>query len=321
MTYVPNAKRYAGTPVSGSGRAAASRIASFALSQLVSLLCVPALRAIPTNQSADASPLPDDPQSPTLIPHPVPNSGCEDTVVGVSRIVSSAPGSAASSRLNWYERFAKGPQAQSLTPRHEAWLASRNVVDPFNRIAITGEVGISVAADGHSPYGPGLPGCGLTLGVSLTEDLTGEFFDTFLIPVPRQDPRYYRMDHATIHPRIGHAIVQVLWTRGDNGMGMRNYANLAGFASDHAIAKIHPGPRFLFRRHGRPLRRSPCLRPHRQLCQRVPPRSSQPRPRPDRDHPADHQSGRQHGAWEKPAAIGWSLRVNCALTIYNVEQI
>jgi hypothetical protein len=30
------------------------------------------------------------------------------------------------------------------------------------------------------------------------------------------------MEHAPIHRRVDHAIIQVFWTRGDNGRGMPN---------------------------------------------------------------------------------------------------
>ncbi len=145
--------------------------------------------------------------------------------------------------LNWYERFVDGPHDKPLTPRDKAWLAFRNLVDPFNLITIGGEAGISVGADSHSPYGPGMPGYARYVGVSVTEDMTGEFFGTFLIPsVAHQDPHYYRMPNAKIPRRIAHALAQIVWTQGDNGKGMPNYANLVGFAADDAIANLYvPG--------------------------------------------------------------------------------
>jgi hypothetical protein len=146
-------------------------------------------------------------------------------------------------RPNWYQRFTNGPQQRPLTRGDKGWLAARNFLDPFSLLAVTGEAGISVAADSHSPIGPGMPGFGRSVGVSITEDMTGEFFGTFLIPsVAHQDPHYYRLEHAPIHRRIGHAIVQSIWTRGDNGKGMPNYANLVGFACDDTIANLYvPG--------------------------------------------------------------------------------
>jgi len=42
--------------------------------------------------------------------------------------------------------------------------------------------------------------------------------------------------------RIAHCLYQVVWTQGDNGRGMLNYANLAGFAIDDEIGNLYiPG--------------------------------------------------------------------------------
>jgi len=209
------------------------------------------------------------------------------------------PVSCITCRLNRYQRFADGPQQKPLTPHDKAWLATRNLLDPFNLIAITGEAGISIAADSHSPYGPGMFGYGRYVGVSFTEDMTGEFFGTFLIPsVAHQDPHYYRMEHSPIHRRIGHAIAQVFWTRGDNGEGMPNYANLVGFASDDAIANLYvPGRETTLGATADRYAIGLASAPHRQLRQRIPPRRSQPHPRSDCHHPANHQPGRQDSAW------------------------
>jgi len=145
--------------------------------------------------------------------------------------------------INWYMRFENGPQVKPLTPKEKGWLATKNVIDPFNAITIFGEAGISVAADSHSAYGPGFPGWGRNVGVSYTEDITGEFFGTFLIPsIVHQDPHYHRMPKASYKRRIFHAIDQIVWTEGDNGKGMLNYADLLGFGIDDEIANLYvPG--------------------------------------------------------------------------------
>jgi hypothetical protein len=139
--------------------------------------------------------------------------------------------------------FVNGPQDKPLTPKDKAWLAVRNVADPFNNITILGEAAISVASDPHSVYGPGMPGYARYVGVSYTQDLIGEFFGTFLIPsVAHQDPHYHRMPNASIARRIEHATLQVVWTQGDNRKGMPNYANIVGFAIDDGIANLYvPG--------------------------------------------------------------------------------
>jgi len=229
---------------------AVARLASFALVQMALLLSAPPLRAIPSDQPVDASTLPDAPEplSRTSCPSLQSDPGHECTMAGNCSIVSPAPVHCTTCRLNWYQRFANGPQQRPLTPGEKGWLAARNFLDPFSLVAITGEAGISVAADSHSSYGPGVPGFGRSVGVSFTEDMTGEFFDTFLIPsIAHQDPHYYRMEHATSRRRIGHAIVQVFWARSDNGKGMPNYANLVGFAFDDAVANLYvPGRKTAF---------------------------------------------------------------------------
>ena len=119
----------------------------------------------------------------------------------------------------------------------------RNVIDPFNAITILGESAIFVGSDSHSPYGPGMAGFGRRVGVSYSQEMTGEFFNPFLIPsIVHQDPRYHRMPHAGYPRRVVHAIAQVIWTQGDNGKGMLNYANLIGNLIDDEISNAYvPG--------------------------------------------------------------------------------
>lgn len=145
--------------------------------------------------------------------------------------------------IDWFARFLNGPEVKPLTPKEKARLAVRNVVDPFNGLTILGDAGISVASDSHSAFGPGMPGFGRYVGVSFTQDMTGEFFGTFLIPsITRQDPHYHRMPSASIPRRIVHAIVQVAWTKGDNDQNMLNYANLVGFGIEDEISNLYvPG--------------------------------------------------------------------------------
>jgi hypothetical protein len=145
--------------------------------------------------------------------------------------------------INWYARFLDGPQVKPMTPKEKAWLAVRNVGDPFNGVTILGSSAIAVGSNSHSPYGPGMTGFGRYVGVSYTQDMTGEFFGTFLIPsIVHQDPHYHRVPTASMKRRIAHALYQVVWTQGDNGRGMVNYADLVGFAIDDEIGNLYvPG--------------------------------------------------------------------------------
>jgi hypothetical protein len=145
--------------------------------------------------------------------------------------------------VNLYQRFLDGPQVLHMTPEQKAWLAARNVADPFNALTIMGSSAIAVAANSHSPYGPGFTGWGRYVGVSFTQNMTAEFFNTFLIPsIVHQDPHYYRMPTASIKRRIAHVFYHTVWTQGDNGKGMLNYADLVGFGIDDEISNLYvPG--------------------------------------------------------------------------------
>jgi hypothetical protein len=130
-----------------------------------------------------------------------------------------------------------------MKPQEKAWLAVRNIADPFNAVTILGSSAIAVGSNSHSPYGPGMTGFGRYVGVSYTQDITGEFVGTFLIPsIVHQDPHYHRMPGATIKRRIAHCIYQVVWTQGDNGKGMVNFADVVGFGIDDEVANLYvPG--------------------------------------------------------------------------------
>ncbi len=137
-------------------------------------------------------------------------------------------------------RFVDGPKVTRLTPKEKARLAARNLFDPFNLLTLGGQSAFATAIDSHSPYGPGFHGFGNNLGVSFTEDMTGEFFGTFLVPaVFRQDPHYHRMPQASIKRRILHTAIAVVWAQGDNGRGMPNYAFLVGSAISGEFANFY----------------------------------------------------------------------------------
>ena len=184
----------------------------------------------PSGSASDQKPLPDAPQP------------AQSTAAAEAGTQCTNP-PCIGQRMNWYKRFVNGPKVKPLTPKEKGWLALRNAADPFNAITILGEAGISIGSNSHSAYGPGMPGYGRYVGVSYTEDLTGEFFNTFLIPsIAHQDPHYHRVSHASYFRRSLHCVTQVVWTQGDNERGMLNYANLVGFAIDDQIGNLYvPG--------------------------------------------------------------------------------
>lgn len=169
--------------------------------------------------------------------------GARRAVTGRPLEPMSLPPCPSSSIIDWYERFLNGPEVKPLTPAEKARLGVKNLLDPFNAVTILGNAAISVGADSHSAYGPGMAGFGLYVGVSYSQDMTAEFLGTFLIPsIFHQDPHYHRMPQASIPRRVLHGIVQIGWTQGDNGKGMPNYANILGFPIGAEISDLYvPG--------------------------------------------------------------------------------
>ena len=129
--------------------------------------------------------------------------------------------------INWYARFTTGPDVKPMTVGEKARLAVVNIADPFNLLTIFGEAAISVAANSHNIYGPGIPGWAKNSGVSFTQDMTGQFFGTFLIPsITHTDPHYHRRPDFSIPRRIWHCVYQIAWQHADNGKQAPNYSQI-----------------------------------------------------------------------------------------------
>jgi hypothetical protein len=153
---------------------------------------------------------------------------------------TSSPGISCGPAVDPFQRFLNSAEAHPMTPRQKAILAGKDVIDPFNLLTIGALSAISVAADSHSAYGPGMKGWAKLSGVSFTQDMTNEFFGTFLIPsIAHQDPHYHRIPNASLKRRFAHCIYQVVWTQSDTGKGMFNYANVIGGVFEEAISDAY----------------------------------------------------------------------------------
>ncbi|HMD21985.1 MAG TPA: hypothetical protein VKH40_16795 [Alloacidobacterium sp.] len=178
---------------------------------------------------------PDPPKS-TLSTFPSVQASCKDT----QSKTSTSPQMSCGPTYDPFQKFINNAEPHPMTPKQKAILAGKDVIDPFNLLTIGGTSAISVATDSHSAYGPGMEGWAKLSGVSITQDMTNEFFGTFLIPsIMHQDPHYHRFPNASYKRRIAHCIYQVVWTQGDDGKGMFNYANVVGGIFEEAIGDAY----------------------------------------------------------------------------------
>jgi hypothetical protein len=142
-----------------------------------------------------------------------------------------------------YQRFLSSNVVIPMTWQQKGYLALHNFTDPANIGTILGISAISVAADSHSAYGPGMKGFALTAGVSFSQDGMGQFFGVFAIPVlVHQDPRYFRMPHASIPRRIVYSVSRSFVSRHDDGTSMPNYAVLLTYPIASELSNLYvPG--------------------------------------------------------------------------------
>lgn len=143
-----------------------------------------------------------------------------------------------------FARYLKRPGVTPLTSRDKLHMAISNVISPFNLGTIALDAAVGVASNSHSPYGPGFNGFAKYAGVSMTENMTGEFFGTFLVPsLAHQDPRYHRVPFLPVGRRILHAVEQVVWAQSDTGRPMFNYGNFVGGIATAVVSNTFvPGP-------------------------------------------------------------------------------
>ena len=169
------------------------------------------------------------------------------SVLGVGETSRTASASAVQSRvcsdfapINWYDRFVTGPDVMRFSPEQKFRLAVTNIINPFNLGTIVGEAGIEVAANSHSPYGPGVYGWAKLSGTNLTQDMTDQFFGTFLVPsITHTDPHYHRRPDFSIPHRIWHCINQIVWQRADDGRDTFNYSQIVAPVFDIAISNLY----------------------------------------------------------------------------------
>jgi hypothetical protein len=143
-----------------------------------------------------------------------------------------------------FAQYLRWPGVVPLTAKDNLRSAVRGVIDPFNLLTIGGDAAIGIGSDPDTPYGPGMRGFLKYSGVSLTEDMTGEFFGTFLVPsLMHQDPHYHREPFMPIRHRILHAFAQVVWAQSYTGRPMFNYANVVGGIATAVVSNTFvPGP-------------------------------------------------------------------------------
>jgi hypothetical protein len=142
-----------------------------------------------------------------------------------------------------YQRFLETNIPIPLNWKQKGYLAAHFTTDPASLGTIVGISAISIAADPHTAYGPGLKGFGQLAGISVLQNATAEFFGTFAVPsLMHQDPRYYRMPNKPFKKRILYSITRSYISRSDEGKTIPNYGVLAAYPIIGELSNLYvPG--------------------------------------------------------------------------------
>jgi hypothetical protein len=162
----------------------------------------------------------------------------------------SGPMSKAVARIS--QRFdgatVRAPRRHSLKPcamdAHDKFqLFLVNSADPLSYIGAAWTASIAQIDHDDKPYRMGAAGFGRRYTAAITDNVTGQFFSTFLYPsLFHQDPRYYRQGSGGLKARLGHALIHRFVAVSDSGKPMPNYSEWFGTASSTALSNLyHPG--------------------------------------------------------------------------------
>ena len=145
--------------------------------------------------------------------------------------------------VNPYRRFLDSTAPHPLTVRQKGYLAVHNFLDAGNVVTIAGTAAFTVGVNSHTAYGPGFHGFAWNTAYSFSQDATGEFFGTFLIPsIFHEDPHYHREPYAPVAHRVVHALARTLIAQSDTGRMMPNYAVLMTYPISAETSNLYvPG--------------------------------------------------------------------------------
>lgn len=119
----------------------------------------------------------------------------------------------------------------------------QHAADPLSFIGAAWDAGTAHMDNDDRRFGQGSAGYGKRYAAAVTDNVSGDFFSTFLYPsLFHQDPRYYRMGQGPANERLAHALAHRFVSRSDSGKRMPNYSEWFGTVSSKALSNVyHPG--------------------------------------------------------------------------------
>ncbi len=137
---------------------------------------------------------------------------------------------------------------QPLTERQKFYIFYKDSTDypVFGLTAFF--AGLSqVQGNDNSIYGQGVKGFAHRFGISYADQVTGNFFPEFVLPVlTHTDPRYFRKGEGSKKSRLAYALERLLVCRSDSGAVVFNSPEIIGNITAAGFSRVyHPGERTL----------------------------------------------------------------------------
>ncbi len=138
-----------------------------------------------------------------------------------------------------------GAMLCSLDAADKFRLFAVNTVEPLTFVVAGFHAGLDQAQNNDPQFGQGAAGHGKRFGAAYADEASANFFGTFLYPaIFHEDPRYYRLVHASGGRRLVHAMRHTFLAHSDSGAIMFNFSEWLGTASSASLSNIyHPGNR------------------------------------------------------------------------------
>jgi hypothetical protein len=159
----------------------------------------------------------------------------------MSKVISHISQRVDSATVKPQHRHSLKPCAMDAHDKFQLFL--QNSADPLSFMGAAWNAGTAQLGHDDKAYHMGAAGFGKRYSAAVTDNITGEFFSTFLYPsLFHQDPRYYRQGAGGFKSRLGHALIHRFISQSDLGVRMPNYSEWFGTASSTALSNLyHPG--------------------------------------------------------------------------------
>lgn len=139
--------------------------------------------------------------------------------------------------------YKPGAVLCTLEVKDKFFLFIQDTFDPVTFLNVGFNAGLDQAQNADPAFGQGAAGYGKRFGANFADQASSEFFKDFAYPtIFSEDPRYYRLAHASVRRRFLHALGHVFVAHREDGTHMINASEWLGTASAVALGNTyHPG--------------------------------------------------------------------------------